>query len=80
MRYGRTQYASLSLVTQSLDAYPEGLWVDSVLVDSTPTTFIDSILDVVAGHDMYNFLDGFSGYNQVRIHPDDQEKTTFVTD
>ena len=29
---------------------------------------------------MYNFLDGFSGYNQVRMHPDDQEKTVFVTD
>ena len=37
------------------------------------------VLDVVAGHDMYSFLDGFSGYNQVRMHPDDQEKTAFVT-
>ena len=24
-------------------------------------------------------LDGFSGYNQVAVHPDDQEKTTFTT-
>ena len=24
-------------------------------------------------------LDGFSGYNQVLVHPDDQEKTTFTT-
>ena len=24
-------------------------------------------------------LDGFSGYNQVVVHPDDQEKTTFTT-
>ena len=29
---------------------------------------------------MYNFLEGFRGYNQVRMHPKDQEKTTFVTD
>ena len=27
---------------------------------------------------MYNFLDGFSGYNQVRMHPEDQEKNIFV--
>ena len=26
-----------------------------------------------------SFLDGFSGYNQVVVHPDDQEKTAFTT-
>ena len=26
-----------------------------------------------------SFLDGFSGYNQVAVHPDDKEKTTFTT-
>ena len=26
-----------------------------------------------------SFLDGFSGYNQVAVHPDDQEKTYFTT-
>ena len=26
-----------------------------------------------------SFLDGFSGYNQVAVHPYDQEKTTFTT-
>ena len=26
-----------------------------------------------------SFLDGFSGYNQVLVHPDDQLKTTFRT-
>ena len=45
-----------------------------------PLPFTDNVLDAVAGHDMYSFLDGFSGYNQVRMHPDDQEKTAFVTD
>ena len=29
-------------------------------------------------HDMYNFLDWFSGYNQIHMHSEDQEKTTFV--
>ena len=26
-----------------------------------------------------SFLDGFSGYNQVDVHPNDQEKTGFTT-
>ena len=43
-------------------------------------TVTDSVLDTVAGHECYSFLDGFSGYNQIRMHPEDQEKTTFVTE
>ena len=50
------------------------------IIDTFPLPFIDSVLDVVAGHEMYSFLDGFSRYNQVRMHPDDQEKIVFVTD
>ena len=29
--------------------------------------------------DIKSFLDGFSGYNQVVVHPDDQENTYFTT-
>ncbi|XP_070013883.1 uncharacterized protein [Nicotiana sylvestris] len=35
------------------------------------------ILDQLAGHAFYCFLDGYSGYNQTLISPEDQEKTTF---
>lgn len=48
--------------------------------DFFPLPFTDSILDAVAGHECYSFLDGFSGYNQVRIAKEDQLKTTFTTD
>ena len=41
-------------------------------------TTTDDVLDVVAGHEMYSFLDCFNRYNQVRMHPDDHEKTTFA--
>ena len=50
------------------------------ITDVFPLPFTYSVLDAVAGHEMYSFLDGFSWYNQIRMHPDDQEKTTFVTE
>ena len=52
----------------------------TTVTDTFPLLFTDSVLDRVAGHECYNFLDGFNGYNQIRIHPDDPEKTTFVTE
>ena len=46
--------------------------------DHFPLPFIDQMLDKLAGQEYYCFLDGYSGYNQIAIHPDDQEKTTFT--
>ncbi|CAN6476919.1 unnamed protein product [Victoria cruziana] len=40
--------------------------------------FLDQVLEKLAGQSYYCFLDGYSGYNQVVLHPDDQEKTTFT--
>ena len=48
--------------------------------DYFPLPFTDIILDKVAGHECYSFLDGFSGYNQVFIRWCDQLKTTFTTE
>src|SRR3954465_7926069 len=63
-------------------------WVESVhrlskLNDATrkdhfPLPFIDQMLERLAGHEYYCFLDGYSGYNQIAIAPEDQEKTTFT--
>ena len=50
------------------------------ITDAFPLPFTDSVLDAVVGHNMYNFLDGFRGYNQIRMHPEDQYKTSFVTE
>ena len=36
------------------------------------------MLDRLVGHEYYHFLDGYSGYNQITIAPEDQEKTTFT--
>ena len=46
--------------------------------DHFPLPYIDQILERLAGQSFYCFLDGYSGYNQVLVFPDDQEKTTFT--
>ncbi|CAL8085223.1 unnamed protein product [Prunus armeniaca] len=46
--------------------------------DHFPLPFIDQMLERLAGHSFYCFLDGYSGYNQIVIALDDQEKTTFT--
>ncbi|CAN6454720.1 unnamed protein product [Victoria cruziana] len=40
--------------------------------------FLDQVLEKLAGQSNFCFLDGYSGYNQVAVYPDDQEKTTFT--
>ena len=40
--------------------------------------FIDQMLERLARHSYFCYLDGYSGFFQIPIHPDDQEKTTFT--
>ena len=47
--------------------------------DPYPLPFIDQILDSVAGYERYSVCDGFSGYFQLKLAPEDQQKTTFIT-
>ena len=46
--------------------------------DHFPLPFIDHMLDRLVGNEYFCFLDGYSGYNQITIAPEDQEKTTFT--
>ena len=46
--------------------------------DHFPLPFIDKMLDRLAGHPHFCFLDGYSRYNQIAIAPKDQQKTTFT--
>ena len=52
----------------------------ATVMDAFPLPFTNGVLDAVVGHEVYSFLDGFSGYNQIRMHMEDQEKTAFVTE
>ena len=46
--------------------------------DHFPLPFIDQLLERVSRHPFYCFLDGYSGYFQIEIAPEDQENTTFT--
>ncbi|XP_024017454.1 uncharacterized protein LOC112090422 [Morus notabilis] len=41
---------------------------------------IDQMVDATAGHEMLSFMDAYSGYNQIPMHPADEEHTSFITD
>nr|GFA10518.1 reverse transcriptase domain-containing protein [Tanacetum cinerariifolium] len=43
-----------------------------------PLPFMDQMLERLVGNEFYCFLNGFSGYFQISIDPQDQEKTTFT--
>ena len=51
-----------------------------MVTDTFLLPFMDGVLDAIASHEVYSFLDGFSGYNHIWMQPDDQEKTKFVTE
>ena len=47
--------------------------------DSFLLPWIDQIANVSVGHGMLSFLDAFSEYHQIPMHPSDKEKTAFIT-
>uniref|UniRef100_A0A2N9ER07 RNA-directed DNA polymerase n=1 Tax=Fagus sylvatica TaxID=28930 RepID=A0A2N9ER07_FAGSY len=47
--------------------------------DEFPLPNMDLLIDSAAGHAMFSFMDGFSGYNQILMSPKDAEKTAFRT-
>ena len=49
------------------------------LKDNYPLPKMDHILQKVVGAHRISTLDGFLGYNQILVHPDDKENTTFTT-
>ncbi|XP_056690031.1 uncharacterized protein [Spinacia oleracea] len=48
--------------------------------DSFPLPKIDRLVDSTAGHALMSFMDAYSGFHQIPLWPDDQEKTSFVTE
>ena len=59
----------------SMDYRKFNAWTEK---DHFPKTIMDQMLDTLTGKGWYCFLDGYSGYNQISIAPEDKEKTTFT--
>ena len=47
--------------------------------DNYPLPRIDIMVDSTVRHELLSFMDAFSGYNQIKMEEDDQERTSFVT-
>ena len=47
--------------------------------DSFPLPSIDQIVDATASYELLNFMDAYSGYNQIKTHPEDEDKIAFTT-
>ena len=52
---------------------------EECLKDSFPLPRINQIVDVPAKHEILSFLDAFSRYHQILMHPPDVEKKAFIT-
>lgn len=48
-------------------------------MDYFPLSHIDRLVESTAGNELLYFMDAFSGYNQIRMHPDYREKMAFIT-
>ncbi|GAU31576.1 hypothetical protein TSUD_53990 [Trifolium subterraneum] len=47
--------------------------------DDFPLPHIDVLVDSTAKSKVFSFMDGFSGYNQIKMAVEDREKTAFIT-
>jgi len=47
--------------------------------DPYPLPRIDKLVDIATDCEVMSLLDCFSGYHQIWLNPDDEEKTSFIT-
>ena len=47
--------------------------------DPYPLPSIDGLVDIASSFWFLSFMDAYSGYNQIPMHPLDEEKTAFIT-
>ena len=47
--------------------------------DDFPLPHIGVLVDNIAVYALLSFMDGFPGYNQIKMAPEDMEKTSFIT-
>ena len=45
--------------------------------DEFPLPIMDVMIDNTCGFERMSFIDGFSGYNQIKMYPEDEKHTSF---
>ncbi|KAJ9544782.1 LOW QUALITY PROTEIN: hypothetical protein OSB04_024489 [Centaurea solstitialis] len=63
---------------ERLDMLENMIDIQNKLIKSKDAMLADLTKCSITGNEFYCFLDGYSGYNQIHIAPEDQEKTTFT--
>ncbi|XP_019051451.1 PREDICTED: uncharacterized protein LOC109113947 [Nelumbo nucifera] len=53
------------------EAYPK---------DNFPLSKINHLIDATMEYQLLRFMDTFSGYNQIKMHHNDKENTSFITE
>ena len=48
--------------------------------DRSPLPRIVQLVDTTIGYELLSFMDAYLGYNQIKIHPPDEDKAMFITD
>ncbi|XP_052114097.1 uncharacterized protein LOC127745436 [Arachis duranensis] len=48
--------------------------------DAYPLPYINKLVDNASGFKSLSFMDAYSSYNQILMHPEDQSKTAFITE
>lgn len=48
--------------------------------DAYPLPSIDRLVDGASGYRLLSLMDSYSEYNQIRMNPEDEEKTSFMTE
>ncbi|GAA0155519.1 hypothetical protein LIER_13229 [Lithospermum erythrorhizon] len=48
--------------------------------DFYPLPCLGRLVDGSTGHEVFDFMDGPRGYHQIRMLPEDEEKTAFITE
>lgn len=51
---------------------------DACIHDPFPMSFMNEVLENVGGQEEYSFTNRFSRYHQIKIAPEDRNKTTFM--
>jgi hypothetical protein len=69
-RYNKTRGVNIFIDMRKLN--------DACLHDPFPTPLKNVVLENVGRKETYSFIDGFSGYHQIKIAQEDWYKTTFV--